>query len=107
MEELKQIMIQYWPTIVEYAMLGVSYFLVFLYRSIVVNTKDSLTTLFKDNAAQMKAKLAESKADYDAAISQVSDLKARLEKQERIIKALIGDCDESISTNTEEETTNS
>lgn len=102
MEELKQIIVEHWSTIVEYAMLLVSYFLVFLYKSIVNKTKTTLTLLFKTNTKQMQEELTQSKANYDTAVSKISNLEVQLEKQQRIINALIGDSDESICTDPED-----
>lgn len=116
MEELKQIIITHWPTIVQYALMFVAYFLVFLYKSKVNNTKTNLTTLFKDTVAHLSktetglrediaVQLELSKAKYQAAVDEIADLKARIETQEKAIDALIGGTYEETCTDTGNETT--
>ena len=112
MEELKQIIITYWPTIVQYVLMFVAYFLVFLYKS---NTKTNLTTLFKDTVTHLSktetslrddisVQLELSKAKYQAAVDEIADLKTRIETQERAIDALIGGTYEETCTDTDDET---
>ena len=116
MEELKQIIITHWPTIVQYALMFVAYFLVFLYKNKITNTKTNLTTLFKDTVAHLSetetslrndisAQLKLSKAKYQAAVDEIADLKVRMETQEKVIKALIGGTYEETCTDADDETT--
>ena len=53
MEEFKQYIVQNWPTIVEYAIMVVAYFLFFLYRSKVSGTRRDLTVMFKEKAQEV------------------------------------------------------
>lgn len=97
MEELKEAIILYWPTIVQYALMIFAYFLVFLYRSKVNGTSLNFTTLFKEKTQEFIAsnselqksvntELVESKAAYQAAIDKIKSLE---EKTLHLEKALL------------------
>lgn len=53
MEELKILLIEKWPEIIEAVLLGISYFLVFLYRSKVNGSQLSMKSLFKDTKTEL------------------------------------------------------
>ena len=107
MEEFKQYIVQNWPTIVEYAIMVVAYFLFFLYRSKVSGTRRDLTVLFKEKAQEvtntdlklredvgqtrqiMATELTEAKAQYKAAVDEIADLKARLNRAEKALTEII------------------
>ena len=107
MEEFKQYIVQNWPTIVEYAIMVVAYFLFFLYRSKVSGTRRDLTVMFKEKAQEvtntdlklreavgqtrqiMATELTEAKAQYKAAVDEIADLKARLNRAEKALVEII------------------
>lgn len=114
MEEFKSYIVQNWPTIVEYAIMVVAYFLFFLYRAKVSGTKRDLTVMFKEKAQEvtntdlklredvgqtrqvMADELAEAKRQYQAAVDEISDLKARLTRAEKALIEIIADEVENI-----------
>jgi hypothetical protein len=114
MEEFKSYIVQNWPTIVEYAIMVVAYFLFFLYRAKVSGTKRDLTVMFKEKAQEvtntdlklredvgqtrkvMSDELAEAKRQYQAAVDEISDLKARLNRAEKALIEIIADEVENI-----------
>lgn len=107
MEEFKQYIVQNWPTIVEYAIMVVAYFLFFLYRSKVSGTRRDLTVMFEEKAQEvtntdlklredvgqtrqiMATELTEAKAQYKAAVDEIADLKARLNRAEKALTEII------------------
>ena len=102
MEQLKQIFVEYWPTMLEYAMMFIAYFLVFLYKSKIANTKDNLTLLFKDKVKRISdenttlrtdinAELLEAKAKYAAAVNKIESLEAGLARANAVINILVED----------------
>lgn len=114
MEEFKSYIVQNWPTIVEYAIMVVAYFLFFLYKAKVSGTKRDLTVMFKEKAQEvtntdlklredvgqirkvMSDELAEAKRQYQAAVDEISDLKARLNRTEKALIEIIADEVENI-----------
>lgn len=114
MEEFKSYIVQNWPTIVEYAIMVVAYFLFFLYRAKVSGTKRDLTVMFKEKAQEvtntdlklredvgqtqkvMADELAEAKRKYQAAVDEISDLKVRLTRAEKALIEIIADEVENI-----------
>lgn len=54
MEEFKSYIVQNWPTIVEYAIMVVAYFLFFLYKAKVSGTRRDLTVMFKEKAQEVQ-----------------------------------------------------
>lgn len=114
MEEFKSYIVQNWPTIVEYAIMVVAYFLFFLYKAKVSGTRRDLTVMFKEKAQEvtntdlklredvgqtrqvMADELAEAKRQYQAAVDEISDLKARLTRTEKALIEIIADEVENI-----------
>ena len=105
MEEFKSYIVQNWPTIVEYAIMVVAYFLFFLYKAKVSGTKRDLTVMFKEKAQEVTntdlklredVELAEAKRQYQAAVDEISDLKARLNRTEKALIEIIADEVENI-----------
>lgn len=99
MEELKQTIILYWPTILEYALMIFAYVLVYLYRSKVKGSHDSITALFKEQTQEniqsnntlrtdMSAELAVSKKAYQDAIDKIAGLEQRAERLEKALLAI-------------------
>ena len=98
MEEIKLFLIEYWPTIVEYALMFVAYFLVFMFRKSTTGTKQNLNlafgefkTKFADTEKSMQEKLEESQAAYLAAVSKIERLYARIETLEETVTILLSD----------------
>ena len=114
MEEFKSYIVQNWPTIVEYAIMVVAYFLFFLYKAKVSGTRRDLTVMFKEKAQEvtntdlklredvgqtrkvMADELVEAKRQYRAAVDEISDLKARLNRAEKALIEIIADEVENI-----------
>lgn len=114
MEEFKSYIVQNWPTIVEYAIIVVVYFLFFLYKAKVSGTKRDMTVMFKEKAQEvtntdlklredvgqtrkvMADELAKAKRQYQAAVDEISDLKARLNRAEKALIEIITDEVENI-----------
>lgn len=114
MEEFKSYIVQNWPTIIEYAIMVVAYFLFFLYKAKVNGTRRDLTVMFKEKAQEvtntdiklredvwqtrkvMADELAEAKHQYQAAVDEISDLKARLNRAEKALIEIIVDEVENI-----------
>lgn len=99
MEELKETIIQYWPTILEYAFMVLAYFLVFMYRSKVKGSHDSVTALFKEQTQEavksntilqqnVHEELIASKAAYQLAIDKIKGLEEKTVRLENALKAL-------------------
>lgn len=91
MEQMKTFLVEHWPTIFEYALMFVAYFLVFLYRSKVNNTKQNLSTLFKERVsyidetdkvlrADMREKLTCAESKYIEAVNKIDSLERTLTK---------------------------
>lgn len=114
MEEFKSYIVQNWPIIVEYAIMVVAYFLFFLYKAKVNGARRDLTVMFKEKAQEVKNtdlklredvrqirkvmadELAEAKRQYQAAVDEISDLKARLSHAEKALVEIIVDEVENI-----------
>ena len=122
MEEFKAFIITNWSTIAEYAMMAVSYFLVFLYRSKIKDTKQNLTIMFKEKAQEvsttdrklredavllrkiMTEELEEAKKLYNAAVDEIKTLKYKLAHAECALLEMIKereDVEEVITDGTE------
>lgn len=112
MEEFLQTIQTNWPVIVEYALMFVAYFLVFLYKNKINNTNRDLRTVFKDNVKLLKdaesklrddvnIQLGQSIKAYNSAISSIADLERRILVQEKTMNALLGGEDDETDTNTE------
>lgn len=109
MEGFIQFVTQNWSRILEYAMVAVCYFLVFLYRAKVGSARRDLKALFRSKSdevtetdrllredvgkmqTQMKKELAEAKSKYRAAVDEICDLKARLIRAEDTLRLMIND----------------
>jgi hypothetical protein len=114
MEEFKSYIVQNWPTIVEYAIMVVVYFLFFLYKAKVSGTRRDLTVMFKEKAQEvtntdlklredvaqtrkiMADELTEAKHQYQVAVDEISDLKARLSRAEKALIEILADETENI-----------
>ena len=114
MEEFESYIVQNLPTIVEYAIMVVVYFLFFLYRAKVSGTRRDLTVMFKEKAQEVTTtdlklredvgqtrkaiadELAEAKRQYQAAVDEISDLKARFNRAEKALIEIIADEVENI-----------
>lgn len=98
MEEIKLFLIEYWPTILEYALMFVAYFLVFMFRKYTSGTKQNLNlafgefkTRFADAENNMRLQLEESQAAYLGAVAKIEKLYARIDALEESVKFLSGD----------------
>lgn len=102
MEQFQLYVIQNWSTIIEYTMMVVSYFLVFLYNLKVKGTRRDLTVLFKDEARvvrstdaklreDMARELCEAKAQYEAAVNRITNVERDLRRAENALRELILD----------------
>lgn len=107
MEQVKQVLIQYWPQIVDYALTFIAYFLVFLFRSKMSGTRRSLTIAFKQHAetvevtdkrlneqmqaqsAEVASELTEAKAKYAEAVNKIADLERRLLIAEKALNSFV------------------
>ena len=114
MEEFESYIVQNWPTIIESAIMVVAYFLFFLYKAKVSGIRRDLTVMFKEKAQEvtdtdlklredvgqtrkvMLYELAEAKRQYQAAVDEISDLKARLGRTEKALIEIIADEVENI-----------
>lgn len=110
MEEIKLFIAEYWPTIVEYALMFVAYFLVFMFRKYTSGTKQNLNlafgefkTRFADNEKLMQERLEESQAAYLAAVSKIEKLYSRIETLEETVALLSGDDDMEVSDDVQHE----
>lgn len=102
MEDIKQFITDYWPTVANYLFTFLSYFFVFLYRGRVQSTKQTLTLAMKSQIKQiegtdktlrkdMSKELKESKQKYQDAVNQISDLQQRLKRAEKTLQAILED----------------
>lgn len=120
MEAFKSFIVTNWPTIIEYALMLVAYFLVFLYKSNVSSTKKNIdlaftqfSTKFADNEAnnqiilekcindyttaleecktQYLLALNESQAKYEAAVNEIAAYKKRTSTLEATLQILLCD----------------
>lgn len=98
MEELKLLVTTNWSTIVEYALMFISYFLFFLYKSKVTGTKNNIDIAFKQftekftaNETNSNVRLQESIAQYTAAINTISKLEQKVKRLEETITCLLYD----------------
>ena len=94
-------------TIVQGAVMGVAYFLIFLYRSKVTGAKRDLSVMFREKTNEvttadlrlradvdyardvMQQELIEAKTNYQNAINEIADLKRRLTRTEDTVQELI------------------
>lgn len=99
MEELKQTIILYWPKILEYACMILAYVLVFLYRSKVKGSHNSVTALFREQTQEniksneqlqkdVHLELAASKKAYQEAIDKIAGLEQKVERLEKALLAI-------------------
>ena len=109
MEELKQLVITYGPTVLEYALMLLAYFFVFLFRSKVTNTKKNIDLAFSQFAARCAENetnnktildkctadyaiaLNESKAAYEAAVNEIAEYKKRTARLEDTLAILLSE----------------
>ena len=100
MENIKQLLIANWPIILEYTLMFLAYFLVFLYRGKVKNTKTNLTLSMKgqkehfekvadDLSVRVDNELTESKAKYQAAIDKIETLETNIRILQLALKELL------------------
>lgn len=110
--QFKQVVVENWPAIVQYALMFVAYFLVFLFRAKTNGTKRDLTAIFKDTAnamtqseAQLEQKidtdreymrkeLEESKALYDKAVTIISSFDDKISRLEGAMNILVEEATE-------------
>lgn len=92
MEEVKQIITEYWPEIVSYFATFVGYFLIFLFRSKISGTQKNLIALYrettdastKENAIRQKEMRAarkeflDAKREYEEAVKRLKNVEDAL-----------------------------
>lgn len=109
MEELKLAIITHSSEILEYALMLLAYFLIFLYRSKINNKSDNLGILFKEkigkvlekdeelehivstNSAFMQNQLIEAQKKYTDAVNLIQTLDQRLKRVENALVEIIED----------------
>lgn len=89
MENIILVIQNNWQSILEYALMGLMYFLVFLYSNKVKNTRVTLTSLFKDRVPYAEEQLAIAQKRYEKAEEHVKILEARLERCEKALAVFI------------------
>lgn len=94
MEEIIKLIIENRQTIIQYVFTFLAYFLVFLFRSKVNNTKENLRVSFKETDKKLRKdvqrELDESKTKYAEAIEKISSLQNDVVRLERTLRVLIG-----------------
>lgn len=102
MDVLKELVTRYWPDIVSFGSVLVSYFLLFLYRYSTRNLNSNLKTVFKENSNILleENKLFESRVDYALkeardeyleAVKLCESYKKRIEHLEKTLNAFLHD----------------
>ena len=105
METYLQCVAENWPTIIEYAILAVMYFLIELHKYRVTSTKRDLRTLFNEKAAQvtttdtklreeMRKELTEARNQYRNAVNEIKELKRQVVKCKNAVAELIAEVDD-------------
>jgi hypothetical protein len=99
MDKLIQILTQNWKIIVDYTLMAIAYFLVFLYRSKVKITRRDLTALFQEKSAEivegdtrlrsdMTRELGEAKAAYQQAVNEIADLREEVSNLHKALEII-------------------
>lgn len=107
MEELKAAILTHGGEILEYAMMALAYFLIFLYRSKINNKSDNLGLLFKEkmgevlkkdeelesivstNSTFMQNQLVEAQKKYIDAVNLIESLEQRITRTEKALVEII------------------
>ena len=107
MEELKVAILTHGGEILEYAMMALAYFLIFLYRSKINNKSDNLGLLFKEKMSEvlkgneelqtivtndcafMQNQLIEAQKKYTDAVNLIESLEQRINRTERALVEII------------------
>ena len=107
MEELKAAILTHGGEILEYAMMALAYFLIFLYRSKINDKSDSLGLLFKEkmgevlkkdeelesivstNSTFMQNQLIEAQKKYADAVNLITSFERRLTRTENALIEII------------------
>lgn len=108
MEVYIMYILENWPKILEYALTALFYFLVIFFRSKINSTVETLKVLFKEKTKEIvdgdaslrvdvHQALDEAKAKYNAAVSEIEDLKNRLTRAENALMELLADDEEVCS----------
>lgn len=84
MEEIKMLLIEKWPEILNYVLTAVAYFFFLLYRSKFNKTKDNVLTAFKDKVGEVIKTDENAKSELKAAIDEYN--KSRKEFEALIIR---------------------
>ena len=91
MEELRQTIVEKWPTILECALMVVSYFLIFLYRSKIKSTKLNITTLFKERTAYVDETDRALREALSNTMKRCDELEKRILRNEKALSIIINE----------------
>lgn len=81
-EPIREFILANYKDIIEYALLGVAYFLVFLYKGTFEGKSLQMLTAFKERTGKMDL-------NYDAMRKECEELKAKQAKLEQAVKILV------------------
>ena len=95
MENIIDFVFENWTTIVEYALMFLAYFFVFLYRNKIQGTRELLKNEYKHNRSYVKKEISamrdereQEKAAFEAAIGQIETLSATVKRHENALRIL-------------------
>ena len=96
MENIMNLILKNWSTILEYVLMFLSYFFVFLYRSKIQNTRNNLSIEYKANRTYMsqQIKLAQDKyeekaAAFDKAVNDIETMKRAIVRHQATLEILV------------------
>ena len=89
MQEALQIIRDNWQLILEYVLMFIMYFLVFLYNTKIRNTRTTLTSLFKEKVPRAEKALEEAKASYEKAVAERDAMQKELNKYKKAFEIFL------------------
>lgn len=95
MNNMVDFVLKNWSPILEYALMFLAYFFVFLYRNKIQGTRNLLQKEYKHNRSYVKKEITamrdereQEKAAFDAAVKQIETLSATLRRHENALRIL-------------------
>lgn len=95
MNNIVNFVLKNWSPILEYALMFLAYFFVFLYRNKIQGTRNLLQKEYKHNRSYVKKEITamrdereREKAAFDTAVKQIETLSATLKRHENALRIL-------------------
>ena len=89
MEKIMHLIVENWSTILEYLMMFLAYFFVFLYRNKSINTSNLLKTEYKTVNANLSEKYRENLQTFNDRCNELESMKQMLLRHDEVLQILI------------------